>query len=145
MLAALGGREIVAIGWRHYLGRHKSAAEVEGMHLSNAGALLSDFREAMTQIGQMRREMDRDKNIIAAFKDGKIEDDRKITRRDGIIEEQRKELRALHDEIGEMRARLKDHEARIRDLEVQNSELLKENLQLKGMNESGTSTGPGQE
>jgi chromosome segregation ATPase len=144
-LVALGMREVVVAGWKHVLSKKKTDAETDGIHLSNAKHDLEirkqeriDFREQMDLVKQLREEMESDKKIIAALKDDKIEDDRKIARRDGIIDEQRKELRGLHDEMAVLRMKQNELERRVEHLERENKELLKENLQLKGMEQNAS-------
>lgn len=138
IFATLGLREVIGIGWRHYLGKRRSDAETDGIHLSNTGLQLADLREAMALVGRMRREMEQDKQVIAELKDSKIEDDRRLERRAGVIEEQRAELRSLHEEVAELRVRHGDLEKRVETLERENKELMKENLQLKGMAENAS-------
>jgi hypothetical protein len=135
VLVTLGARELLGVGFSHLLGRRKRDAETESIHLSNTGLGLADLREAMSLVANLRSQMEADKDTIAALKDSKIDDDRKIARRDGIIDEQRKELREVHEEVAELRIKLKECEIRIDSLERESRELMKENLQLKGMRE----------
>jgi chromosome segregation ATPase len=137
---AVGIRELMAIGYRHFLGKPRSAAEIEGIHVSNTAAALDEIREMMDLVRKLREEADADKAVIRALKDDRIADRDKLNRAGGVIEEQRQEMRALHQELAEIRVREKDKDDRItvlekkvKDIERQNEEILRENYQLKGM------------
>jgi predicted RNase H-like nuclease (RuvC/YqgF family) len=147
----LGVKKLLEMAYQAYLGKDHSAATIAGIHLSNSASALSDVRDAMELMKAMRIEMESDKAVISALKDDKIEDDRKLARRDGVIEEQRRELKELHEQInkmheqiGEMQAqdKLKDKEIaelkdRVSAIEAHNEGLLKENLQMKGIQNKG--------
>ena len=138
-LGILGVGSIIGILLRHVLGKPKTTAETHAIHSSIASQQLKDLKDAIELVGHMRVEMDADKNVISSLKQDKIDDDRKIQRRDGIIEEQRREIRELHDEVGQLRAKCVDLERRLTELEgldTENIELTKQIFQLKGERET---------
>ena len=140
LLGALGVGGAIGILLKHFLGKKKTVAETDAIHSSIASQQLKDLKDAIALVGEMRKQMESDRDVIAALKDEKIEDDRKIARRDGVIEEQRREIKELHDEVGQLRARCSELERRIEAMEsvdLENKELLKQLYQLKGERESG--------
>lgn len=140
-LAALGGRELLAVGWKHYLGKTKSDAETDAIHSSITSQQLKDLKEAIALVGQMRTEMEQDKQVISDLKQEKIDDDRRIAGQKAVIDEQRLELRDLHRDMAELRINNTELERRVGQLEAELREITKENAQLKGMHENTVKNG----
>lgn len=136
----LGVRELAGRLISAYFDRRRLALEQDALDLSvEENRLLVeenriDFLDKLTdQVERLMAESTAHMRTIEDLKASKIEDDRKIARRDGVIEEQRLELQALHNDVAELRIRLKEMERRIDACEAENKELVKENAQLKGM------------
>jgi NAD dependent epimerase/dehydratase family enzyme len=142
VISSLGVGGVIGVLVKHYLGKAKHDAEIQAIHSSTTSQQLQDLKDAIALVTELRKQMEADRDVIAALKGEKIEDDRKIARRDGVIEEQRREIKELHDEVGQLRAKCSELEIRVsamESLERENKELLKENYQLKGGQENAAS------
>lgn len=137
---ALVGREGLGFLWKHYLGKSKSDAEIDGLHLSNADKKLHGLQDAIEAIEKLREKYEKAAELIEILKQDKIADDREKARKDGVITEQRATIKELYENISLLRIRERDLEERLSKVEAtaakQGAELSRmnsENLQLKAM------------
>lgn len=143
IITALGLRELIAAIGGHFLAKKKTDAEVAAIKLANSGKYLVELQEGVLLMESLAKKYDSQLEIISALKEEKLDDNRKIYRRDGVIEEQRLEIKQLHIEVAALQVKEKEAQRQIQELEkrmanieLQNSEILKENLQLKAMQQT---------
>jgi predicted RNase H-like nuclease (RuvC/YqgF family) len=137
VVALILGSKLLSTITEQLFGKKKSDAETEGLRLANLNAAIKTVESVQRKSDDQQKKINEQMAVISELKEAKIEDDRKIARRDGVIEEQRLELRSLHTEVAEMRVEIRDLKDRMAAVELENKELVKENAQLKGMNEHG--------
>jgi chromosome segregation ATPase len=133
IVATLGLRELIALLVNYFLTKSKTDAEIEGIQLTNAGKKITDIDAAVNSVENLRKKIDGYLEVISALKESKIDDDRKIASRDGIIKYQREDLDRLHRESGQAALRIDNLEKRVTELERHNKELVDQELQLRAL------------